>query len=71
MTDRSHSFLINMLAMDAQAGAHGCGLKPRLRAILLDRHTRHPGTVPLGLPIRHDGPIAAAPVQKGLRHARP
>ncbi|MDD7971375.1 hypothetical protein [Roseinatronobacter alkalisoli] len=70
MTTPSHPFLIDMLAMNAQASAHGCGLNPRLRDMLLDRHARHPGIPALDLPIRHDGPAGHA-TPEGLRHARP
>lgn len=59
MADTSHSFLIDLLAVDGAANAHGCGLEPRLLELLLDRHAKYPGTVILNRPIRHDGPVVA------------
>lgn len=39
MTDTPHAFLVDMLAMHNTAAAYGCGLKPRLAQMLLNRHT--------------------------------
>lgn len=70
MTDPHHSILIDMLAMDTTASEHGCGLEPRLLEMLLDRHAQRAGTIPLGRPIRHDGPEIAATSER-LRHVTP
>gem|GEM_PF-5752906 len=64
VTDPHHFVLIEMLAMEATASEHGCGLEPRLLEMLFDRHAQHPGTIPRGRPIRHDGPVIAAPSQR-------
>lgn len=56
MPQYPHSFLIDLLAMNDAASAHGCGLEPRLLEMLLDRQAHFHGTAPLNLRIRHDGP---------------
>lgn len=61
MTDTPHAFLVDMLAMHNTAAAYGCGLKPRLAQMLLNRHTPPAGAVQLGHRIRADGPAQAAP----------
>jgi len=57
MPQSPHSFLIDLLATHGTASAHGCGLEPRLLEMLLDRHAQFPGTAPLNLCVRHDGPL--------------
>jgi len=61
MPDPAHTFLTDLLAAQDDAAGYGCGLEPRLLELMLDRHATRSGVVPLGRPLRVDGPPQQVP----------